>query len=145
MMNSVTLRAPRCSVSDRFQIRPRTSLGSLAFSKISFAFSPGCGQQTSIPAAVAVAVAVAAESRVCGCTYQTARHSRRPTSRRGQRIRRLWRGSAEAPGWAPGRWSEAAAALCRCLYRCLCLYLCLWSGERSPGDPGALRAGQPVR
>lgn len=41
MMNSVTLRAPRCSVSERFQMRPRTSLGSLAFSKISFAFSPG--------------------------------------------------------------------------------------------------------
>jgi len=41
MMNSVTLRAPRCSVSERFQMRPRTSLGNRAFSKISFAFSPG--------------------------------------------------------------------------------------------------------
>ena len=40
MMNSVTFRAPRCSVSERFQMRPRTSFGSLAFSKISFAFSP---------------------------------------------------------------------------------------------------------
>jgi hypothetical protein len=40
MMNSVVLRAPRCSVSERFQIRPRTSLGSRAFSKISFALSP---------------------------------------------------------------------------------------------------------
>ena len=40
MMNSVTLRAPRCSVSERFQMRPRTSLGNRAFSKISFAFSP---------------------------------------------------------------------------------------------------------
>lgn len=41
MMNSVTFRAPRCSVSERFQMRPRTSLGNRAFSKISFAFSPG--------------------------------------------------------------------------------------------------------
>jgi len=40
MMNSVTLRAPRCSVSERFHMRPRTSLGNRAFSKISFAFSP---------------------------------------------------------------------------------------------------------
>jgi hypothetical protein len=40
MMNSVTLRAPRCSVSERFQMRPRTSLGNRAFSNISFAFSP---------------------------------------------------------------------------------------------------------
>lgn len=40
MMNSVTFRAPRCSVSERFQMRPRTSFGSRAFSKISFAFSP---------------------------------------------------------------------------------------------------------
>lgn len=40
IMNSVTFRAPRCSVSERFQMRPRTSFGSLAFSKISFAFSP---------------------------------------------------------------------------------------------------------
>ena len=51
IMNSVTFRAPRCSVSDRFQMRPRTSLGSLAFSKISLAFSPnvwsvdGCRNQ----------------------------------------------------------------------------------------------------
>ena len=55
MMNSVTFRAPRCSVSERFQMRPRTSLGSLAFSKISFAFSPGswsvasCTGQTEQP------------------------------------------------------------------------------------------------
>lgn len=47
MMNSVTFRAPRCSVSDRFQMRPRTSLGSLAFSKISFAFSPKDGQSNA--------------------------------------------------------------------------------------------------
>lgn len=40
MINSVTFRAPRCSVSDKFQMRPRTSLGSFAFSKISLAFSP---------------------------------------------------------------------------------------------------------
>ena len=40
MMNSVTFKAPRCSVSERFQMRPRTSLGNRAFSKISFAFSP---------------------------------------------------------------------------------------------------------
>jgi hypothetical protein len=40
ILNSVTLRAPRCSVSERFQMRPRTSLGNRAFSKISFAFSP---------------------------------------------------------------------------------------------------------
>lgn len=56
MMNSVTLRAPRSSVSDRFQMRPRMSLGSLAFSKISFAFSPevwsdhvNASQGSSIP------------------------------------------------------------------------------------------------
>lgn len=46
MVNSVTFRAPRCSVSDRFQMRPRISLGSLAFSKISFAFSPRYSQQS---------------------------------------------------------------------------------------------------
>lgn len=40
IMNSVTPRAPRCSVSARFQMRPKVSLGSLAFSKICFAFSP---------------------------------------------------------------------------------------------------------
>lgn len=40
MMNSVTLSAPRCSVSERFHIRPRTSFGNRAFSNISFAFSP---------------------------------------------------------------------------------------------------------
>lgn len=47
MMNSVTPRAPRCSVSARFQMRPSVSFGSLAFSKICFAFSPALlGQHT---------------------------------------------------------------------------------------------------
>jgi len=49
MMNSVTLRAPRCSVSERFHMRPRTSLGRRAFSKISFAFSPVCCQPAHKP------------------------------------------------------------------------------------------------
>lgn len=40
MMNSVTVRAPRCSVSARYQILPRTSFGSPARSNICFACSP---------------------------------------------------------------------------------------------------------
>ncbi len=45
MMNSVTPSAPRCSVSARVHIRPRTSLGNRALSKIDFAVSPACARQ----------------------------------------------------------------------------------------------------
>jgi hypothetical protein len=40
MVNSVASKAPRCLVSDKNQIRPKTSFGSRARSNICFATSP---------------------------------------------------------------------------------------------------------
>lgn len=77
MMNSVTPRAPRCSVSARFHMRPSVSLGSLAFSKICFAFSPGLDGQLMV-------------QHIALGTYRTRDRRQHPTSRRGRHTRQLW-------------------------------------------------------
>ena len=53
MVNSVASKAPRCLVSDKNQIRPRTSFGRRARSKICFAVSPR-DQTVNVLDAVAV-------------------------------------------------------------------------------------------
>jgi hypothetical protein len=94
MMNSVTPRAPRCSVSARFHMRPRVSFGSLAFSKICFAFSPASLGQLD-------------RDVRHGAAYQTGARWKHPTSRTGRHTRRLWQETAEARGWGRRRWPAA--------------------------------------